>query len=390
MPRMFISVLMVAVCGGLISGCQTSTETYGGRERVTTVPSQNDAFHAMTKTMDRANPEMAQVLKEFQKLGPKAIETLSAEDARKQPTLAMAVREVLRQQDKMTDPQPVGRLDNRSISGPGGSIPIRIYTPSGSGPFPVVVYYHGGGWVFATIDTYDASARALTNAANAIVVSVEYRKAPEHRFPAAHRDAYAAYEWTMANAINIGGDPSAIAVAGESAGGNLAAAVSFIAREREQPMPIHQLLIYPVTGYDFSTPSYQENAQAQPLNRAMMVWFFEKYLNNPQDAKDPLISLIDAPKLLDLPSTTIITADIDPLRSEGHRYAERLRLAGVPVGYRNFEGVTHEFFGMGAAVPAAKEAVQFAADALRRAFAKKNKSRESSSRNEDGSFQSHN
>lgn len=381
MLRIFVHLLTFTLF--VASGCQTSTETYGGRERVTTKPSSKEAYQTMVKTIDRTKPEMAVVLKEFQKLNPKPIETLSAEDARKQPTLDMAVKEVLRQQNKGTEPLPVGHIDNRSIPGPEGSIPIRIYTPSGSGPFPVIVYYHGGGWVFATIETYDASARALSDAVNAIVVSVEYRKAPEHRFPAAHRDAYAAYEWVLANAQQISGDPTAIAVAGESAGGNLAAAVSMMAREREQPMPVHQVLIYPVTGYDFSTPSYQENAQAMPLNRAMMVWFFEKYLNNPQDAKDPRISLTNAQYLKDLPPTTIITAEIDPLRSEGLRYAERLRQEGVPVHYRNFEGVTHEFFGMSAAVPDAKEAVRFVAAHLRRSFAQGKKSMESSARSEE-------
>jgi acetyl esterase/lipase len=156
-----------------------------------------------------------------------------------------------------------------------------------------------------------------------------------------------------------------------------------MAREREQPMPVHQVLIYPVAGYDFSTPSYQENAQAMPLNRAMMVWFFEKYLNNPQDAKDPRISLINAPYLKGLPPATVITAEIDPLRSEGLRYAERLRQDGVPVNYRNFEGVTHEFFGMGAAVPDAKEAVQFVATHLRRSFAQGKKAMESSAGTEE-------
>src|SRR5262249_55802240 len=164
----------------------------------------------------------------LQSLNSKPIQFLSAEDARDQPTIADAVMKALDQQGESKTPQPVGTIGNRSIPGPGGSIPIRVYTPQGNGPFPIIVYYHGEGWVIATIDTYDASARALSNAVNAIVVSVEYRKAPEHRFPAARADAYAAYEWACRYGRDINGDPSMLAVAGESAGGNLVGAVSLI------------------------------------------------------------------------------------------------------------------------------------------------------------------
>ena len=160
-------------------------------------------------------------------------------------------------------------------------IAVRIYTPKGAGPFPVVVYYHGGGWVIADLDTYDASPRALANLANAVVVSSHYRQGPEHKFPAAHQDAFAAYRWVLANARSLKGDPSKVAVAGESAGGGLAAAVSMMARDSGAQMPVHQLLVYPIAGYDLNTPSYQENADAKPLNKAMMAWFFEKYLRSP-------------------------------------------------------------------------------------------------------------
>jgi acetyl esterase len=254
------------------------------------------------------------------------------------------------------------------ISGPGGHIPIRIYTPQGNGPFPVIVYFHGGGWVISTIDTYDSSARALAKTADAIVVSVEYRKAPEHKFPAAHEDAYAAYQWVLRNADSFGGDPSMVAVAGESAGGNLAAAVCLMARARGELLPVHQALIYPVAGYDFNTPSYRENAQAKPLDKSMMAWFFEKYLREPADGKNHLIDLVNVPNLSGLPPATIITAEIDPLRSEGRRYAERLLEAGVPVTYRNFLGVTHEFFGMGAVVNDANTAVRLIARDMNGSF----------------------
>lgn len=259
-------------------------------------------------------------------------------------------------------------MKNRTIPGSGGKLPVRIYTPAGQGPFPIIVYFHGGGWVIATIDTYDASARALTKAADAIVMSVEYRKGPEHKFPAAHEDAFSAYQWALRHAEEIGGDPQLVAVAGESAGGNLAAAIPLIARARGERIPIHQVLIYPVTSYDMHSPSYEENAYAKPLDKAMMAWFFEKYLRSPADGKHPWISLIHEPNLKGLPPATVITAEIDPLRSQGEVYAERLRQAGVPVTYRNFKGVTHEFFGMGAVVHDAKQAVRLVAKDLHRSF----------------------
>lgn len=246
-------------------------------------------------------------------------------------------------------------------------IPVRIYTPSGSGPFPVVVYYHGGGWVIANLDTYDASPRAMANLANAVVVSSHYRQGSEHKFPAAHQDAFAAYRWTLQNARSLKGDSSRVAVMGESAGGNLAAAVSLMARDSSVQLPAYQVLVYPIAGYDFNTASYQENAAAKPLNKPMMQWFFQNYLRSPADGKSPLIDLVNA-DLQGLPAASVITAQIDPLRSEGKALADRLERAGVEVDYRNYDGVTHEFFGMGAVVNEAKQAEQQAAAGLKQGF----------------------
>lgn len=318
----------------------------------------------------QANARMQQVLDSYASLNPKPLPKLSPEEARKQPTPADAVKALLKKEGKSTEPQPVGNVTDRTIPGAGGEIPVRIYTPKGNGPFPVLVYYHGGGWVIATIDTYDASARALCNAANCVVVSVEYRKAPEHPFPAAADDAFAAYQWVTQNAASINGDPKRIAVAGESAGGNLAAVTAMMAREKAAPMPVYQVLIYPVANHDFHTESYMENANAKPLGREAMMWFYGHYLKDPAQADDPRASILKAEKLSKLPPATIITAEIDPLRSEGKMYAEKLREAGVDVRYRNFEDVTHEFFGMGAVLPEAKQAVQFAAEGLKQAFKK--------------------
>lgn len=365
------SILLMALLFGLqtLTGCQTSqTETYGGGYRKVETPPAKEVRQEMAATKARADKDMAVVLTELQGLNPKHIASLSAEDARSQPTPADAVAALLRERNQNMAPLSTGKTKDRAIPGPGGTLPIRIYTPEGRGPFPVIVYFHGGGWVIATIDTYDSSAWALAKAARAIVVSVEYRKAPEHKFPAAHEDAYAAYQWVLRNAESFGGDPAMVAVAGESAGGNLAAAVCLMARGRGELLPVHQALIYPVAGYDLNTPSYQENAQAKPLDKSMMVWFFEKYLNNPSDGRNPWIDLVNVQDLKGLPPATIITAEIDPLRSEGERYAERLLQAGVPVTYHNYEGVTHEFFGMGAVVGDAKKAVRLVARDMNGSF----------------------
>lgn len=315
------------------------------------------------------NQQMKAVLDELAALGAKPVAKLSVEDARRQPTPADAVKALLRRQGKSTAPEEVGRVENRSVQTAAGPIPVRIYMPKGSGPFPVVLYIHGGGWVIADIDTYDSSARALTNAAQAIVVSTEYRHAPEHKFPAAHDDTYAVYRSLVANARTLNGDPARIAVVGESAGGNMAAAIALRARDEGAPMPLYQVLIYPVTeDQAYVTPSERENINAKPLDTAMLRWFYEKYLRGPADGNNPYFSVLRAPNLKGLPPATVITAGNDPLRSEGRAYAERLQEAGVPVDYKNYASVTHEFFGMGAVLDEAKEAVAQTARGLRSAF----------------------
>ncbi len=313
------------------------------------------------------NDQMQAVLTSLGSLHPKPVTELSATEARKQPSPADAVKALLKKEGKSTAPEPVGSVVNRIIKGPGGAIPIRIYTPKGPGPFPVALYIHGGGWVIADLDTYDASPRALANLTNAVVVSTHYRQAPEHKFPAAHQDVFAAYKWILANAKSLKGDSKRVAVVGESAGGNLAASISIMARDSGVQAPVHQVLVYPIAGYDLNTPSYQENAAAKPLNKAMMAWFFEQYLNSPADGKNPLIDLIHA-DLEGLPPATIINAQIDPLRSDGEMLADALKNAGVAAEQKTYEGVTHEFFGMGAVVDQAKEAEQMAADELRKGF----------------------
>lgn len=319
----------------------------------------------------KAEPHMQKVLDTLGTLGGKPIETLTPAEARKQPTPADAVKKLLQQQGKSTKPEAVANVKSMTIPGPMGDIPIHIYTPKGSGPFPVMVYYHGGGFVIADTKTYDATPRALANGAQAIMVAVDYRQAPEHKFPAAPNDAYAAYLWVLQHAKEFNGDPTRVAVGGESAGGNLATVVAMMARDKQSPLPVHQLLVYPITNNDFNTPSYMANADAKPLNRAMMQWFMNHYLAKAEAGNNPYVSPMKATSLKGLPPATVITVDIDPLMSEGKAYADRLKKDGVKVTYKNYSAVAHEFFGMAAVVPKAKEAQNLASAELKKAFTKR-------------------
>jgi acetyl esterase/lipase len=223
--------------------------------------------------------------------------------------------------------------------------------------------------VTGSIREYDASARALAHLANAIVVSVGYRLAPEHRFPVAHADALAAYRWVVTHGASIRGDTSKVALAGEGAGGNLAVATAMAARDSSLQQPACVIAIYPIASGDTLSASYVVNAHVQPLDRAMMSWFFSNEITGPGDLADPRINLIHA-NLHGLPPTTVITDQIDPLHSEGQILSQRMASAGVDVRYRNYDGVTHGFFGLGAVVDRAREANQFAADGLKLAFSR--------------------
>lgn len=324
-------------------------------------------------TMKRADKDMLAVLKKLGDLGAKPIDSRSVAEARAQPTPADAVKAVLK--DRGKDPMALMaamKVSKKDVAYPtaGGTQAIRLYTPEGAGdgPLPVIVFYHGGGWVIADIDTYEASAMALAKKSNAIVASVEYRRAPENRFPAAHQDSFAAYQWVLANAGQFGGDPARVAVAGESAGGNLAANVAIMARDQKVQQPVHILIVYPVAGTDMSTPSYIANQNAMPLSKGAMGWFVDKILATPDDAKNPMLNLTTMADLKGLPSATVITDSIDPLMSEGKMLADKLKAAGVTTTYRNYEGVTHEFFGMGLVVPEAEAAEDLAAHDLKAAF----------------------
>lgn len=241
------------------------------------------------------------------------------------------------------EPEDVAAVENWSIPGPAGDIPIRIYTPAGSGPFPVVVFFHGGGWVLGDLESHDVLCRAVANGADSVVVAVDYRLAPEHKFPAAAEDCYAATVWTAANAASLGADPARLAVLGDSAGGNLAAVVCLMARDRGAPQIAFQVLAYPVTDYVFDSPSYQECADGFLLSRDSMIWFWRHYLPDEASGQNPYASPLREKDLSGLPPAFVLTGEYDPLRSEGDAYAERLREAGVKVQHQSYSGLIHGF-----------------------------------------------
>lgn len=312
-------------------------------------------------------PEMAVVIEKLESLGGKPIEKLSAKEARRQPTPTDAVKAVMKQH---TIQMPVALCDTigKDIPVTGGKTHVRIYTPkTDKAPFPIVVYYHGGGFVIADLDVYNGGAQGLCELTGAIVVSVEYPKGPEHKFPAAHNVAFDAYQWVLKNANSIKGDSKKVAVAGESAGGNLAANVSLMARDKKILVPLYAVLIYPVANNDMTNESYTKYAMAKPLNKAMMGWFVKNYLSSEAQSADPRISIVKA-NLKDFPPTLIIAAEIDPLMSEGKLLADKLLAANVETDYELYNGVTHEFFGMAALIPQAKSAQKMAAGKLKEAL----------------------
>ncbi|MGH7987792.1 MAG: alpha/beta hydrolase [Candidatus Binataceae bacterium] len=267
-------------------------------------------------------------------------------------------------------PVAVAHVEDRRIPGPGGEIPIRIYTPEGRAPFGVFVYFHGGGWVLGDIAMTDQPCRILANASGCIVVSVEYRLAPEHKFPAAPEDCHAATRWVAENAPAINADHARLAVGGTSAGATLATVTAMMARDRGGPRLAYQLLVYPATSSAMDSPSQKRFAQDQyyVLSRADMKWFWDHYLAGDADRENPYACPAHARNLRGLPPALVITAEYDPLRDEGEAYAARLRQEGVPVVLRRYDGMTHGFFGMPDFLDQAKAAIAEAGSALRAAI----------------------
>ena len=326
--------------------------------------------------MPKPNSQMQDILDAYAALSPLAIENLTPEIARQIPLPDRAAIAVYGQNFTKKAlapmPLPVGQVEHRLIAGKESDILVRVYTPKGDRPkegWPALLYFHGGGWVIANLDTYDSSCRALCDAADCVVVSVAYRQAPEHPWPAATQDAAAAYQWLCQNSSEVHVDKKRIAVGGESAGGNLTAVLTLMARDLGMPQPVHQVLIYPVTdvAHGMNSKSAQENANAKPLNTPMLGWFYNHYLPQNIDRTDPYISPFHA-DLSNLPSATVILAEIDPLRSEGEAYAQKLKNSGISVQAELFDGVTHEFFGLAGLVDEADKAVAIVAKNLRQAF----------------------
>jgi acetyl esterase len=254
----------------------------------------------------------------------------------------------------MDEPAPaVPRIEDIGIPGPAGTIGARVYDPAGAGapPRPVVAYYHGGGWVQGDLDTHHGLCARLALRSGALVVSVDYRLAPEHKFPAAVEDAFAAYRWLRAHAGGLGGDPGRIAVAGDSAGGNLSAVVSQLAARSGMPVPACQVLIYPAVDFALETASHREMEEAHIIPRDRIVWYMEQYLRGDADRADLRASPLRAPDLTGQPPALVVTAGFDPLRDEGLAYAERLRAAGVDVVHREYPGQIHAFVSLTKAIP---------------------------------------
>lgn len=306
------------------------------------------------------HPQVKAVLDQMVAAGP-PLHHLSPAEARKAVEAMRATK---------GEPERVAKVENRTFRGPAGNLAVRIYTPDGRGPFPVLVYFHGGGWVVGSIETVDASCRSLANLAGCMVVSADYRLAPEHKFPAAVDDCYAATRWAALHAASFHGDPARMAVGGESAGANLAAVVALMAQERGSTPLVLQLLLYPVLDYSFDRPSHKENGEGYFLTNDMMLWYWRQYLNSDADGESHLASPLRAKYLQGVAPAAIYTAEFDPLRDEGAAYAAKLREAGVRVQYKCCEGLIHGFMGMTKVVEPAQKALEDAAATLRAAFAK--------------------
>ena len=277
-------------------------------------------------------------------------------------------RQAIVQLFQVENPEPVAGVEDRTIPSPNGDLPIRIYTPEGDGPLPVLVFFHGGGWVVGNLESHDATCRALTNAAGCITIAVDYRLAPEHKFPAAPEDCYEATKWAVLNVASLGGDPHRVAVGGDSAGGNLAAAVALMSGDRGAPSFAYQLLLYPVTNHAFDTESCKQNGEGYLLTKDSMVWFWDHYLENDEAGKNPYASPLLAKYVNSPPPGLVITAEFDPLRDEGEAYGKKLQDAGADITISRYDGTIHGFFSF-FHLDAQKKALAEAAEGLKAAFA---------------------
>jgi acetyl esterase len=295
------------------------------------------------------DPQARALLDQFEEQGLPPLEQMTVAEAREM---------IAGFKDLMGPPGEVATVEDRTIPGPGGALGIRVFRPLGEPPFPVLMYFHGGGWVTASVAVADTPCRTLANVTGAVVVAVEYRLAPEHTCPAALHDCYAATRWAAEHAAELGGDPDRLVVLGDSAGGNLATAVALKARDLGGPRIAYQVLIYPVTDCRFDTASYAAFAEGHLLTREGMRWFWARYLNSEDEGRDPYVSPLRMADLSGLPPALIVTAEYDPLRDEGEAYGERLRLARVPVRISRYAGMIHGFFWMDGVLDRSKQLFQ--------------------------------
>src|SRR4051794_30801227 len=302
------------------------------------------------------DPQIEALLAEMRALGAKPFEELSVPEAR------IAARSF---KDLQGPPEDVARVDHLFIPGPTADLPVRIYTPEGTGPFPALVYYHGSGWVVLNIEVCDTTMRALANATGCVVVAVNYQKAPEHPFPVPFEDCWATTLWTFENAEALGIDPARIGVIGDSAGGNLAAAVTLRARDEGAPEIAFQALIYPAVEHGWDTGSAHENAEGYLLQRESMHWFWDHYIPDKSLVGDWRVSPLKASDHAGLPPAFIATAEFDPLRDDGRAYHAALHDAGVPVTYVEYDGMIHGFYWMQGVVDGTKRLHEDLAEAIR-------------------------
>lgn len=297
------------------------------------------------------DPQVKAILEVFDRVsGGQSLADMTTEQAR-------AVFSQLREM-RSGPPEPVGSVADHTLAGPGSELKIRAYAPAtGQPPYPVMVFFHGGGFVIGDLESHDPLCRALANASGSMIVAVDYRLAPEHKFPAAVDDSYAATEWIAGHVASLGGDPERLGVGGDSAGGTLAAVVSLLSRDRGGPRIAYQLLLYPGVDWRMDFPSVRENAEGYFLTLKDMVWFGNHYIRTEADKLDPLASPLLAADHSGLPPALIVTAEFDPLRDEGEAYAETLRRAGVAVKVMRYDGMIHGFLSLAGVVVRAQQAI---------------------------------
>ncbi|NQW21944.1 MAG: alpha/beta hydrolase [SAR202 cluster bacterium] len=304
------------------------------------------------------DPQVIKVMEQAAALGLPAPHTVSPAEAR-----------VNAKKRPRSPGAEVAKVEDRTIPGPDSDVSVRIYTPEGDGPFPILAWFHGGGWVVGDLESADGAARNMCAGGQCVVISVDYRLAPDTKFPGPAEDCWAATTWAVNNAASINGDPTRLAVGGDSAGGNLAAAMALMAADRGGPEIALQLLVYPVTDLDYNTVSYGDNAEGYSLTKVTMQYYWDQYIDA-EHAANPYAVPMRAKSLAGQPPALVITAEFDPLRDEGEAYAKRLQEAGVATTSTRYDGVIHGFFSMGAFVDKGQQAVDEASAALRNAFAR--------------------